>query len=120
MFELIVHSRNFNNLFGTHYIQCATYLPKQKENCRQNKMPSIGVNLRVTGHCSQGGRKYMEDFFSVAYQQGLADERDFEYAFIGIYDGWYILLKKKTSDSLCANLHPVVLNSHIVFRSRRC
>lgn len=52
-------------------------------------MPSIGVNLRVTGHCSQGGRKYMEDFFSVAYQQGLADERDFEYAFIGIYDGLY-------------------------------
>lgn len=52
-------------------------------------MPSIGVNLRVTGHCSQGGRKYMEDFFSVAYQQGLADERDFEYAFIGIYDGSY-------------------------------
>ncbi|KAJ9576769.1 hypothetical protein L9F63_025334 [Diploptera punctata] len=25
--------------------------------------PSIGVNLRVTGHCSQGGRKYMEDMF---------------------------------------------------------
>lgn len=55
-------------------------------------MPSIGVNLRVTGHCSQGGRKYMEDFFSVAYQQGLADERDFEYAFIGIYDGLYLCL----------------------------
>lgn len=53
-------------------------------------MPSIGVNLRVTGHCSQGGRKYMEDFFSVAYQQGLADQRDFEYAFIGIYDGLYL------------------------------
>lgn len=50
-------------------------------------MPSIGVNLRVTGHCSQGGRKYMEDFFSVAYQQSLSDERDLEYAFIGIYDG---------------------------------
>lgn len=48
---------------------------------------SIGVNLRVTGHCSQGGRKYMEDFFSVAYQQSLSDERDLEYAFIGIYDG---------------------------------
>ena len=32
--------------------------------------PSIGVNLRVTGHCNQGGRKYMEDVFSVAYQQG--------------------------------------------------
>lgn len=48
---------------------------------------SIGVNLRVTGHCSQGGRKYMEDFFSVAYQQSLSDEQDLEYAFIGIYDG---------------------------------
>lgn len=47
---------------------------------------SIGVNLRVTGHCSQGGRKYMEDFFSVAYQQS-EDEKDLEYAFIGIYDG---------------------------------
>ena len=34
--------------------------------------PSIGVNLRVTGHCNQGGRKYMEDVFSVAYQQGSA------------------------------------------------
>ncbi|CAK1589910.1 unnamed protein product [Parnassius mnemosyne] len=48
--------------------------------------PSIGVNLRVTGHCSQGGRKYMEDLFSVAYQQ-TEDERDLEYAFFGIYDG---------------------------------
>lgn len=50
-------------------------------------MPSsIGINLRVTGHCSQGGRKYMEDFFSVAYQQS-EDEKDLEYAFFGIYDG---------------------------------
>ncbi|XP_037041078.1 uncharacterized protein LOC119077855 [Bradysia coprophila] len=47
---------------------------------------SIGVNLRVTGHCSRGGRKYMEDFFTVAYQQS-EDEKDLEYAFIGIYDG---------------------------------
>ncbi|KAB0791564.1 hypothetical protein PPYR_03364 [Photinus pyralis] len=47
---------------------------------------SIGVNLRVTGNCCQGGRKYMEDFFSVAYQQ-TEDERDLEYAFFGIYDG---------------------------------
>lgn len=70
-------------------IQCVNYIPKQKGNYEQNEMPSIGVNLRVTGHCSQGGRKYMEDFFSVAYQQGLADQRDFEYAFIGIYDGLY-------------------------------
>lgn len=47
---------------------------------------SIGVNLRVTGNCRQGGRKYMEDFFSVAYQQ-TEDEKDLEYAFFGIYDG---------------------------------
>ncbi|CAG9861227.1 unnamed protein product [Phyllotreta striolata] len=53
----------------------------------ENNMPaSIGVNLRVTGHCRQGGRKYMEDFFSVAYQQ-TEDEKDLEYAFFGIYDG---------------------------------
>lgn len=70
-------------------IQCVNYIPKQRGNCEQIEMPSIGVNLRVTGHCSQGGRKYMEDFFSVAYQQGLTDQRDFEYAFIGIYDGLY-------------------------------
>ena len=30
--------------------------------------PTIGLNLRVTGYCNQGGRKYMEDVFSVAYQ----------------------------------------------------
>lgn len=47
---------------------------------------SIGVNLRVTGHCNQGGRKYMEDMFSVAYQQ-TADDKDLEYAFFGIFDG---------------------------------
>ncbi|KAK7874046.1 hypothetical protein R5R35_004596 [Gryllus longicercus] len=50
-------------------------------------MPSsIGVNLRVTGHCSQGSRKYMEDMFSVAYQR-TEDEKDLEYAFFGIFDG---------------------------------
>ena len=48
--------------------------------------PSIGVNLRVTGHCNQGGRKYMEDVFSVAYQQ-TEDEKDLEFAFFGIFDG---------------------------------
>lgn len=46
----------------------------------------VGVNLRVTGHCNQGGRKYMEDMFSVAYQQ-TADLKDLEYAFFGIFDG---------------------------------
>ncbi|XP_043472872.1 uncharacterized protein LOC122505380 [Leptopilina heterotoma] len=49
-------------------------------------MLSIGINLRVTGHCNQGGRKYMEDMFSVAYQQSSGD-RDLEYAFFGIFDG---------------------------------
>lgn len=47
---------------------------------------SIGVNMRVTGHYSQGGRKYMEDKFSVAYQQ-TEDEKDLEYAYFGIFDG---------------------------------
>ena len=48
--------------------------------------PSIGLNLRVTGYCNQGGRKYMEDVFSVAYQQ-TEDEKDLEYAYFGIFDG---------------------------------
>lgn len=48
--------------------------------------PTIGLNLRVTGYCNQGGRKYMEDVFSVAYQQ-TEDEKDLEYAFFGIFDG---------------------------------
>ena len=48
--------------------------------------PSIGLNLRVTGYVNQGGRKYMEDVFSVAYQQ-TEDEKDLEYAFFGIFDG---------------------------------
>jgi len=44
------------------------------------------LNLRVTGYKHQGGRKYMEDEFGVAYQQ-TADEKDLEYAFFGIFDG---------------------------------
>lgn len=48
--------------------------------------PSIGLNLRVTGHCNQGGRKYMEDAFVVAYQQS-EDGKDLEYAYFGIFDG---------------------------------
>ncbi|XP_058129590.1 uncharacterized protein LOC131272004 [Anopheles coustani] len=47
---------------------------------------SIGVNLRVTGHTSIGGRKYQEDYFSVAYQQ-TENDQNLEYAFFGIYDG---------------------------------
>ena len=43
---------------------------RERSADRCSMAPSIGVNLRVTGHCNQGGRKYMEDVFSVAYQQG--------------------------------------------------
>lgn len=49
-------------------------------------MSGIGVNIRVTGHCNQGGRKYMEDMFSVAYQQ-TEDLKELEYAYFGIFDG---------------------------------
>lgn len=42
--------------------------------------------LSFVGHSSQGGRKYMEDYFSVAYQQS-EDEQNLEYAFFGIFDG---------------------------------
>ena len=51
------------------------------------KMSSaIGVNLRVTGHCHQGGRKYMEDVFSVVYEQ-TEDEAGLAFAYFGIFDG---------------------------------
>ncbi|KAG8178806.1 hypothetical protein JTE90_015359 [Oedothorax gibbosus] len=49
-------------------------------------MTSSEINLRVTGQSSQGGRKYMEDAFVVAYQQ-TEDKKDLEYAFFGIFDG---------------------------------
>ncbi|KAI8035510.1 uncharacterized protein LOC128260597 [Drosophila gunungcola] len=51
-----------------------------------NPCSSLGVNMRVTGQCSQGGRKYMEDQFSVAYQESPVTH-ELEYAFFGIYDG---------------------------------
>nr|CAD7396616.1 unnamed protein product [Timema cristinae] len=47
---------------------------------------SFGVGIRVTGHCNQGDRKYMEDMFSVVYQQ-TQNEGDLAYAFFGIFDG---------------------------------
>ncbi|XP_015929926.2 protein phosphatase 1D [Parasteatoda tepidariorum] len=49
-------------------------------------MSSSEINLRVTGQSSQGGRKYMEDAFVVAYQH-TEDKNDLEYAFFGIFDG---------------------------------
>ena len=30
--------------------------------------PSLGVNLRVTGHCNQGGRKYMEGKMAMMFK----------------------------------------------------
>jgi len=61
---------------------CATEIEQTKPNME----PSIGVNLRVTAHSNQGGRKYMEDMFCVAYQP-TTDERDLLYAYFGIFDG---------------------------------
>ncbi|GFY54605.1 protein phosphatase 1D [Trichonephila inaurata madagascariensis] len=49
-------------------------------------MSTTEINLRVTGQSSQGGRRYMEDAFVVAYQQ-TEDKKDLEYAFFGIFDG---------------------------------
>ncbi|KAH8421389.1 hypothetical protein KR009_003804 [Drosophila setifemur] len=60
-------------------------------SCNSSPTPTspcstLGVNMRVTGQCSQGGRKYMEDQFSVAYQESPLTH-ELEYAFFGIYDG---------------------------------
>ncbi|GIX78372.1 protein phosphatase 1D [Caerostris darwini] len=49
-------------------------------------MSTSETNLRVTGQSSQGGRRYMEDAFVVAYQH-TEDKKDLEYAFFGIFDG---------------------------------
>ncbi len=48
--------------------------------------PSIGVNLRVTGHWNQGGRNHMEDTNCVYYQM-TEDEKNLKYAYFGIFDG---------------------------------
>lgn len=59
---------------------------RSKERTAASSTPTLGVNMRVTGQCSQGGRKYMEDQFSVAYQESPLTH-ELEYAFFGIYDG---------------------------------
>lgn len=90
--------------------------------------PSIGVNLRVTGHCDQvayeltprgcgntknfvfflqGDRKYMEDVFSVAYQH-TKEGQDLEYAYFGIFDGHggkhaAIFAKEHLMDNIVSN-----------------
>nr|KAG5687286.1 hypothetical protein BaRGS_001951 [Batillaria attramentaria] len=45
----------------------------------------IGVNLRVSGNCDQGGRKYMEDTHAIKFVK--KDTRDYEFAYFGIFDG---------------------------------
>ncbi|EDW26512.1 GL12942 [Drosophila persimilis] len=62
--------------------------PSSTPSIESSPTPSstLGVNMRVTGQCSQGGRKYMEDQFSVAYQESPLTH-ELEYAFFGIYDG---------------------------------
>ena len=74
---------------------------------RMKMAPSIGVNLRVTGHCDQGDRKYMEDVFSVAYQH-TKEGQDLEYAYFGIFDGHggkhaAIFAKEHLMDNIVSN-----------------
>ena len=45
----------------------------------------IGVNLRVSGNCNQGGRKYMEDYHAIKFVK--KNGGDYEYAYFGIFDG---------------------------------
>ncbi|KAK6191511.1 hypothetical protein SNE40_003178 [Patella caerulea] len=45
----------------------------------------IGVNLRVSGNCNQGGRKYMEDTHSFRFYK--TDGKDYDFAYFGIFDG---------------------------------
>ena len=45
----------------------------------------IGVNLRVSGNCDQGARKYMEDNHVIKFLKKNTD--DYEFAYFGIFDG---------------------------------
>jgi len=45
----------------------------------------IGVNLRVSGNCDQGARKYMEDNHVIKFLK--KDTDDYEFAYFGIFDG---------------------------------
>ncbi|XP_046579374.1 protein phosphatase 1D-like isoform X1 [Haliotis rubra] len=45
----------------------------------------IGVNLRVSGNSSQGGRRYMEDTHATRFIR--QDGKDYEFAYFGIFDG---------------------------------
>lgn len=45
--------------------------------------------LSVSAACTQGGRKYMEDYYSIAYQQcsSQGDSTGLEFVYAGIFDG---------------------------------
>jgi hypothetical protein len=64
-------------------------------------VPSMGVNSRVKAHCSQDGRKYTEDIFSMAYKH-TEDEKDLEYTFLRISDGHW-----RREAATFAKEHPV-------------
>lgn len=48
---------------------------------------TIGVSMRITAFCNKGDRRYMEDYYTVAYQQSTQEPGNLEFAFFGIYDG---------------------------------
>ena len=45
----------------------------------------IGVNLRVSVSCDQGGRRYMEDTHSSQFIK--CGGKEYEFAYFGIFDG---------------------------------
>ena len=58
--------------------------------------PSLGVNLRVTGHCNQGGRKYMEGKMAMMFKLFSALYRLSGIIYYGSYTLSMILFYKLT------------------------
>ncbi|EDV92371.1 GH24877 [Drosophila grimshawi] len=79
-------SPTMRNGFGNRLRSIGKGTSNASSGANSSSTPTLGVNMRVTGQCSQGGRKYMEDQFSVAYQESPLTH-ELEYAFFGIYDG---------------------------------
>ncbi|XP_064612423.1 uncharacterized protein LOC135476354 [Liolophura sinensis] len=48
-------------------------------------MSQIGMNLRVTESCDQGGRKYMEDRYAVHFERN--EKGVVEFGYFGVFDG---------------------------------
>ncbi len=64
----------------------ATATASGSSSSSSSSNPTFGLNLRVTAHLNQGGRKYMEDVYSVDHEP-KGDEKDLDYAYFGIFDG---------------------------------